>query len=115
MKKSILSVLCLTFLISVAIFASGCQKKHTHTFTEQTVKDDYLSTAADCTNKAKYYYSCSCGEKGTKTFEFGEPLGHNLSEWKIQKEATETEKGLKTKNCTRSGCNYSESEDTLNI
>ena len=111
MKKSILSVLCLTFLISVAIFASGCQKKHTHTFTEQTVKDDYLSTAADCTNKAKYYYSCSCGEKGTKTFEFGEPLGHNLSEWKIQKEATETEKGLKTKNCTRSGCNYSESED----
>ena len=111
MKKSILSVLCLTFLISVAIFASGCQKKHTHTFTEQTVKDDYLSTAADCTNKAKYYYSCSCGEKGTETFEFGEPLGHNLSEWKIQKEATETEKGLKTKNCTRSGCNYSESED----
>ncbi len=111
MKKFILSVLCLTFLISAMFFAVGCQKKHTHTFTEQTVKDDYLSTAADCSNKAKYYYSCSCGEKGTETFEYGEPLGHNLSDWKIQKKATETEKGLKTRNCTRIGCSYSESED----
>ena len=111
MKKFILSVLCLTFLLSAAFFVTGCQKKHTHTFTEQTVKDDYLSTAADCTNKAKYYYSCSCGEKGTETFEYGEPLGHNLSDWKIQKKATETEKGLKTRHCTRIGCSYSESED----
>ena len=70
MKKFILSVLCLTFLISAMFFAVSCQKKHTHTFTEQTVKDDYLSTAADCSNKAKYYYSCSCGEKGTETFEY---------------------------------------------
>lgn len=111
MKKFILSVLCLTFLISAIFFAVGCQKKHTHTFTEQTVKDDYLSTAADCSNKAKYYYSCLCGEKGTETFEYGEPLGHNLSDWKIQKKATETEKGLKTRNCTRIGCSYSESDD----
>ncbi len=93
------------------VFCSRLSKKHTHTFTEQTVKDDYLSTAADCTNRAKYYYSCSCGEKGTETFEYGEPLGHNLSDWKIQKKATETEKGLKTRNCTRIGCSYSESED----
>ena len=62
MKKIILSVLCLTFLISAAFFVTGCQKKHTHTFTEQIVKDEYLSAAADCTNKAKYFYSCLCGE-----------------------------------------------------
>ena len=111
MKKYMLSVLCLTFLISAMFFAVGCQKKHTHTFTEQTVKDDYMSTVADCTNKAKYFYSCSCGEKGTETFEYGEPLGHNLSDWKIQKKATETEKGLKTRSCTRIGCSYTESED----
>ena len=111
MKKLLLSVLCLTLLVSATFFVSGCKKKHTHSFTEQAVKDEYLSTAADCTNKAKYFYSCSCGEKGTKTFEYGSPLGHSLSEWKIQKEATETEKGLKTRNCTRNGCNYSESEN----
>lgn len=111
MKKLLLSVLCLTFLLSATFFVSGCKKKHTHSFTEQAVKDEYLSTAADCTNKAKYFYSCSCGEKGSKTFEYGSPLGHSLSEWKIQKKATETEKGLKTRNCTRSGCNYSETEN----
>ena len=111
MKKLLLSVLCLTLLISATFFASGCKKKHTHSFTEQTVKDEYLSTASDCTNKARYFYSCSCGEKGSATFEYGSPLGHSLSGWKIQKEATETEKGLKTRNCTRSGCDYSESED----
>ena len=111
MKKIFLSFLCLTLLVSATFFVSGCKKKHTHSFTEQTVKDEYLSTATDCTNKAKYFYSCSCGEKGSGTFEYGSPLGHSLSEWKIQKEATETEKGLKTRNCTRSGCNYSESEN----
>ena len=111
MKKLLLSVLCLTLLVSATFFVSGCKKKHTHSFTEQAVKDEYLSTAADCTNKAKYFYSCSCGEKGSGTFEYGSPLGHSLSEWKIQKEATETEKGLKTRNCTRSGCNYSETEN----
>ena len=111
MKKLLLSVLCLTLLVSATFFVSGCKKKHTHSFTEQAVKDEYLSTAADCTNKAKYFYSCSCGEKGSKTFEYGSPLGHSLSEWKIQKEATETEKGLKTRNCTRTGCNYSETEN----
>ena len=111
MKKLFLSVLCLTLLVSATFFVSGCKKKHTHSFTEQAVKDEYLSTAADCTNKAKYFYSCSCGEKGSETFVYGSPLGHSLSEWKIQKEATETEKGLKTRNCTRNGCNYSESEN----
>ena len=111
MKKLLFSVLCLTLLVSATIFVSGCKKKHTHSFTEQAVKDEYLSTAADCTNKAKYFYSCSCGEKGSETFVYGSPLGHSLSEWKIQKEATETEKGLKTRNCTRNGCNYSESEN----
>ena len=111
MKKLLLSVLCLTLLVSATFFVSGCKKKHTHSFTEQAVKDEYLSAAADCTNKAKYFYSCSCGEKGSGTFEYGSPLGHSLSEWKIQKEATETEKGLKTRNCTRNGCNYSESEN----
>ena len=111
MKKLLLSVLCLTLLVSATFFVSGCKKKHTHSFTEQAVKDEYLSAAADCTNKAKYFYSCSCGEKGSGTFEYGSPLGHSLSEWKIQKEATETEKGLKTRNCTRTGCNYSETEN----
>ncbi len=101
MKKFILFVLCLTFLLSATFFVTGCQKKHIHTFTEQTVKDDYLSTAADCTNKAKYYYSCSCGEKGTEIFEYGEPLGHEFTNYISDGNVTCTEDGTKTAKCNR--------------
>ena len=101
MKKIILSVLCLTFLISAAFFVTGCQKKHTHTFTEQIVKDEYLSAAADCTNKAKYFYSCSCGEKGTETFEYGASLGHKFTNYVSDNNATCTKDGTKTAKCDR--------------
>ena len=84
---------------------------HTHKFTEKTATDKFLALAATCTEKATYYYSCSCGEKGCETFEYGSPLGHMLGDWKVVKQPTESEKGLKTRNCTRAGCDYSESED----
>ena len=47
-------------------------EQHTHSFTAEVVSDKYLASRATCTEKAKYYYSCECGEKGTKTFEYGE-------------------------------------------
>ena len=101
MKKFILSVLCLTLFVSVTILAIGCNKKHTHSFTEQTVKNEYLSTAANCTDKAKYFYSCSCGEKGTETFEYGAPLGHEFTNYISDNNATCTQDGTKTAKCNR--------------
>ena len=47
-------------------------EEHQHSFTEQKVDDEHLQNKATCTNPAKYYYSCSCGEKSTETFEYGE-------------------------------------------
>ena len=44
---------------------------HTHDYTVQKASADYLATAASCTSKATYYYSCACGEAGTQTFEGG--------------------------------------------
>lgn len=38
------------------------------------------------------------------------PLGHALGEWKVIKEATKTEDGLKERTCTREGCIYKETE-----
>lgn len=44
-----------------------------HSFTKQDASEKYLKSAATCTSKAVYYYSCEvCGEKGTETFEYGE-------------------------------------------
>ena len=100
---------------------------HVHSYTEKNTDAKYLKSAATCTAKAVYYYSCSCGEKGTETFESGETLAHTWEtkwanndskhwhectvcktkgdeadhafEWKIDKEATVTEAGVKHEEC----------------
>ena len=54
--------------------------KLAHTFDQEVATDKYLKTPADCTHKAVYYKSCSCGAfdpNVSKTFETGSPLGHN--------------------------------------
>lgn len=49
-----------------------------HSFTKQDTSEKYLKSAATCTSKAVYYYCCEvCGEKGTETFEYGEPDKNN--------------------------------------
>ena len=51
--------------------------EHTHEYNQQSTDSKYLATSADCKNAATYYYSCSCGAKGTITFASGNSLGHN--------------------------------------
>lgn len=59
---------------------------HTHVFDQKNTDAKYLASAASCTAKATYYYSCTCGEKGTATFESGETLPHTAStEWSSDK------------------------------
>ena len=103
MKKFILFALCLTFLASASMFMVGCKNdnKHTHSFTVETVANKYLSSAATCTQKAKYFYSCKCGEKGTETFEYGDALGHSFTHYESNHDATCTEDGTKTATCDR--------------
>jgi hypothetical protein len=51
-----------------------------HDFSSQTATSAYLKSAATCTAKAVYYYKCSrCSEKGTNTYAYGEPLGHEYT------------------------------------
>lgn len=81
MKKLMLSLLCMLFTLSAAVFFAGCDENtttdHTHAFVEQKIEQDFLSSPATCTERAMYYFSCSCGEKGIGSFYYGEALGHN--------------------------------------
>ncbi|MBQ9914488.1 MAG: hypothetical protein IJO73_09710, partial [Clostridia bacterium] len=54
------------------------EKKNTvaHTYDRQVATDTYKATDATCEAQATYYYSCSCGEKGTTTFAYGELAAH---------------------------------------
>jgi len=57
--------------------------KHVHVYDQQKAESEYLVSEADCENPAVYYLSCGCGEAGTDTFTYGEPLGHtHRLEWK---------------------------------
>ena len=106
---------------------------HVHDYTEKNTDEKYLKTPATCTAKAVYYYSCSCGNKGTETFESGDMLAHSWGtvwvsdgskhwhectvcktkgdeadhafEWKIDREPTVTEAGAKHERCTVCGYN----------
>lgn len=55
---------------------------HVHDYVQKVVSDDYKASEATCTEPAKYYYSCECGEKGTETFASGEALGHSYKDGK---------------------------------
>ena len=106
---------------------------HVHSYTEKNTDEKYLKTPATCTAKAVYYYSCSCGNKGTETFESGDMPAHSWGtvwvsdvskhwhectvcktkgdeadhafEWKIDKKATVTEAGAKHEECKICGYN----------
>ena len=72
---------------SVCGYEIEAQLQHTHVFDQEVVADQYLASKANCTDPAKYYKSCKCGEKGTEPFISGAALGHTEgTEW--EKDAT---------------------------
>ena len=76
-----------------------------HNFTAETTEEKYLKSAATCIAKAVYYKSCTvCGEKGTETFEYGNPLGHDYGAW------TSNDNGTHTRVCSRDA-NHTETDD----
>lgn len=63
---------------------NGPGEEHTHAYTEENTAPKYLSSAASCTGAAKYFKSCTCGERGTETFTSGSPLPHSHTEEKTE-------------------------------
>ena len=89
----------------IAIGLTGCSNNgHVHSFDKQVITDEYKATDATCTEKATYYYSCECGEKGTKTFTSGNALGHSFTNYVSDNNATCTQDGTKTAKCDHKGC-----------
>ncbi len=75
---------------------------HDHVYDQEVADEAYLASKANCTDKAKYYYSCECGEAGSETFEYGYALGHNCIT--TVTEPTCTEQGYTTYDCI--DCDY---------
>ena len=76
-----------------------------HSFTQENTSNQYLKSSATCEDKAVYWKSCSCGEKGTDTFEYGQALGHtydqeNTASKYLKTEATCTNVAVYWKSCS---------------
>ena len=95
----LLTALCIA---GITACISGCEDiVETHSYDNQVVSEKYLAKEATCTEAARYYYSCECGEKGTETFEYGDPLGHTFTQYVSDGNATCTQDGTKTAKCDR--------------
>ncbi|MBQ7924416.1 MAG: leucine-rich repeat domain-containing protein [Clostridia bacterium] len=58
----------------------NCDKEYgdyLHEFDKEKLGTKYKASKATCTQAATYYYSCTCGAKGTEVFRYGLPLEHN--------------------------------------
>ena len=49
-----------------------------HEYNNEVASNAYIASIATCTEPATYYKSCVCGQYGTETFAYGDPLGHEL-------------------------------------
>ena len=81
--------------MNIAYFNYGtvATPKHTHEYNEE-VKNSYKEPTCDI--EGSKVMACSCGEKETQIIE---ALGHKWGEWKLAKEPTTEEPGLKTRIC----------------
>ena len=85
MKKTSSKIIAL-LMGGTMLFSSGCDmaallggEQHKHSYTQKVASAEYLKSEATCKEIAQYYFSCSCGEKGTKSFEQGTKLDHNYT------------------------------------
>ncbi len=78
--------LVIVFALAATVFATACgddtdrdpsTQEHSHSYVLEVAEEEYLASAATCTEPAKYYKSCECGAKGTETFAYGQPKGHS--------------------------------------
>lgn len=81
MKKTLIKILIL--LLSICTFSClviGCGNlNHEHEFDQKVTSEEFLMVEATCKARAKYYFSCGCGEIGTETFEHGNLAEHTYS------------------------------------
>ncbi len=86
MKKVLLTLVLILALITCLascewLFPSTPDvPDHEHAFDRQVATDEYKASDATCLQPASYYYSCTCGKKGTDTFTDGAALGHSFSD-----------------------------------
>lgn len=70
---------CINIDQNTGIKCDAKGNKTLHSYTREIVSTSTLWQTANCTEKARYWKSCECGDVSkSEWFEYGEPLGHSL-------------------------------------
>lgn len=85
---------------------------HAHIFNIKNIDSKYIKSEATCTERASYYYSCVCGEKGNQCFEIGDPLGHLFLNYISDNNASCTKNETETSKCDR--CDITDTREIPN-
>ena len=107
MKGKILKILTsiLFLCLSLGLF-TACDEtsNHIHNFNQQIAVHKYFKQEVSCINDGLCYYSCVCGEKGTKTYIYAKANGHRYSNYNSYTDATCEENATKIGYCSSSNC-----------
>ena len=110
----VIFILSICFCFTIITGCSGNEEPpHTCIFNQEVIDEDYKESGASCDKKAKYFYSCICGEKGTQTFEYGEVLGHKFISYKYDNNSECEKDGTETSICSNSGCTITNTRDVI--
>ena len=114
MKRIVSLILLLTYLLILTscglisnepdVSGDGADQPHVCDFVIQSPSPKYVKTRASCTQRAEYYYSCSCGKAGEESFAYGDFGGHDyyvksVVEEFLVKEATVKTSAVYYKSC----------------
>lgn len=66
-------ILCVGTILLVALLNI---ERHDHIFDQKVTTENFVASNATCVERAKYYFSCTCGQKGDETFTYGDLGDH---------------------------------------
>ena len=72
-------------------------------YSQRDVRDKYLKSEATCDSPAVYYYVCSCGNTGSKTYTVGSATNHSYSDWSVVVQPGENTVGVEQRICSNCG------------
>lgn len=93
MKKILAVITCLLMILSLIACNNNStisetdssngedsKEDHVHSYTVENVTPELIAAEANCESAVSYFYSCSCGDVGDKTFTVDDTLGLHKTE-----------------------------------